>query len=211
MNNKLLGYYNYTVVLTYIGMLFGFTGIALVFEGNFHSALLCLMFAGVCDLFDGAVASTRERTRAEKNFGIQIDSLSDLICFCVLPALIVFGISGKDNCAFMAGALFVLCGLIRLSYFNVDEMERQLAEGGSRKFYYGMPVTLSALFLPIALQICAMLHINPKYVGIVMLVSMALAFLLPFKLKKPQMIGKICMVLCGVAELALLVFGGGDM
>lgn len=211
MNNKLLGYYNYTVVLTYLGMLFGFTGIALVFDGSYHNALLCLMFAGVCDMFDGAVASTMERTRAEKNFGIQIDSLSDLICFCVLPALIVYGISGRDNLAFMAAALYVLCGLIRLSFFNVDEMERQITEGGSRKFYFGMPVTLSALFLPVAMQLCINFKINAKYVGIVMLVLMAFAFLVPFKLKKPQLIGKICVCIAGIAELAFVILGGGDM
>ena len=56
-------------------------------------ALLCLMFAGFCDMFDGKIASTMKRTKQEKRFGIQIDSLSDLICFGALPALIVFHLS----------------------------------------------------------------------------------------------------------------------
>lgn len=211
MEKKPIGFYNYTVVLTYIGMLSGFLGISCVMNGKLHTALICLMVAGICDMFDGAIASTMKRTADEKCFGIQIDSLSDLICFCVLPALIVYGISGRDNLAFMAAALYVLCGLIRLSFFNVDEMERQITEGGSRKFYFGMPVTLSALFLPVAMQLCINFKINAKYVGIVMLVLMAFAFLVPFKLKKPQLIGKICVCLAGVAELAFVILGGGDM
>ena len=44
---KLCGYYNYTVVLTYLGMLFGFTGIIFTMEGTYRQAVLCLMFAGI--------------------------------------------------------------------------------------------------------------------------------------------------------------------
>ena len=86
----MLGIYNYTVILTYLGMLSGFAGILFLLNGNVRGALICLMISGVCDMFDGKVASTKkDRTRSEKRFGIQIDSLSDLICFGVLPALIV--------------------------------------------------------------------------------------------------------------------------
>ena len=84
----MLGVYNYTVILTYLGMLSGFFGILCLFSGHTEGALLCLLGAGVCDVFDGKVASTKkDRTRSEKRFGIQIDSLSDLVCFGVLPAV----------------------------------------------------------------------------------------------------------------------------
>ena len=86
----MLGFYNYTVILTYLGMLTGFYGITCLITGNRKGALVCLMIAGVCDMFDGKIASTMTRTKKEKRFGIQIDSLSDLICFGVLPALIVY-------------------------------------------------------------------------------------------------------------------------
>lgn len=86
----LLGYYNYTVILTYIGMLVAFVGIATALDGNFKKAVICLMVAGVCDMFDGAIASTRPRMPKERRFGIQIDSLCDLICFGVFPALMVY-------------------------------------------------------------------------------------------------------------------------
>ena len=85
----MIGIYNYTVVLTYIGMLSGFAGITFAMHDNLHSALICLVIAGVCDMFDGKIASTMDRTQREKRFGIQIDSLSDLISFGVLPAVIV--------------------------------------------------------------------------------------------------------------------------
>ena len=79
MKKKVLGYYDYTVILTYCGMLFAFCGILSAIEYRFVDSLICLMLAGVCDLFDGTVASTKDRTDSEKRFGIQIDSLSDLL------------------------------------------------------------------------------------------------------------------------------------
>ena len=90
----MLGIYNYTVILTYFGMLVSFTGLTFAIQGDLRTALTCLMISGVCDMFDGKIASTMERTAREKRFGIQIDSLSDLICFGVLPAVITWRLSG---------------------------------------------------------------------------------------------------------------------
>lgn len=103
---KLLGYYNYTVILTYVGLLAGFSGILAALEGSYRSAMLCLMTAGFCDMFDGAIASTRKRTEQEKCFGIQIDSLCDLVCFGVLPAVLVYCM-GSAPSARAASPLFM--------------------------------------------------------------------------------------------------------
>lgn len=74
MKKKLLGYYDYTVILTYCGMLSAFVGILRLLSQDYWNAVVCLMVAGVCDMFDGAVAATKTRTESEKRFGIQIDS-----------------------------------------------------------------------------------------------------------------------------------------
>ena len=68
----MLGVYNYTVVLTYEGMLIGVFGMTRAMQGDLQSALFCLMLAGFCDMFDGKIASTKMRTQQEKRFGIQI-------------------------------------------------------------------------------------------------------------------------------------------
>ena len=109
----LIGFYNYTVVLTYIGMWIGFLGVMLAIKDRYVGSLICLMLAGVCDMFDGTIASTKkDRTRDERTFGIQIDSLSDIICFGVLPAVWVFCVTPKISIAFIAIFVFILCGLI---------------------------------------------------------------------------------------------------
>ena len=206
----MLGFYNYTVILTYIGMLTGFSGITMALMGNTHYALICLMIAGVCDMFDGKIASTMERTDREKAFGIQIDSLSDLICFGVLPAVIVCSRSYMSTMSFCIAGLYVLAALIRLAWFNVDEAERQTLEDGGREIYLGLPVTTAALILPAMTEVMHAMSLDPAKAGPFTLLVMGTAFLTPFKVKKPAMLGKIGMVILGGLSMVLL-FAGFDI
>lgn len=201
----MLGFYNYTVILTYIGMLTGLYGITQVMASNRMAALICLMVAGVCDMFDGKVASTRQRTKSEKRFGIQIDSLSDLICFGVLPAFIVYE-AYKGVLRFVPSGLYVLCALIRLAWFNVDEEERQEKDAKSRRVYRGLPVTLSAAIIPIVMGICGRLNLDAGIVGACTLVIMAIAFITPFKLQKPKFSTMIIMLIIGLIGVCALLF-----
>ena len=200
----LLGFYNYTVVLTYTGLLVAFAGICLTLNGSIFGGVLCLMVAGLCDMFDGAVASTRVRTRAEKRFGIQIDSLCDLVCFGVLPALLVGAVNERSLLSDIICALYVLCALIRLAYFNVLEEERQEETQEGRKSYLGLPVTTIALLIPIAF-----LADGVKLSGIVLLAVVGVAFLLPFRLPKPSRMGQLVIVVLGALEFGVLLLGVG--
>ena len=77
---KLIGFYDYTVILTYLSLISAVGGIALVTSGHPILATFCLLFSGLCDMFDGKVArSKKNRTAEEKSFGIQIDSLTDVV------------------------------------------------------------------------------------------------------------------------------------
>ncbi len=182
----MLGFYNYTVLLTYLGMLTGFTGIICASSGNIRGALICLVIAGLCDMFDGKIASTMERTRQEKRFGVQIDSLSDLICFGVLPALIVYA-SSSGKLRLIPCAVYALCALIRLAWFNVDEEERQDLEGGRRTVYLGLPVTSAALIFPLLIGLGTKVYWQPQTLLHLVMLLTAAAFLTPFRLKKPKL------------------------
>ncbi len=220
----MLGVYNYTVVLTYVGMLFSFAGIHFVFSNNDRSfilALLCLMIAGVMDMFDGKVASTKKnRTPSEKLFGIQIDSMADIISYGVFPSLIVYKLAIGDKqypidhpwqarIVICICALYLLSALIRLSYFNVDEMERQNKTTESRHEYRGLPVTSVAVILPAVFIISYFLGNSrpPIQAAALLLVIMAVAFITPFKMLKPHLIGKTVLILIGVIELTMLLLG----
>lgn len=203
----MIGYYNYTVILTYIGTVFGFIGITYIGDGHLKMALICLMVSGFCDMFDGRVASTMERTKSEKRFGIQIDSLSDLICFGVLPAAIVLKSSGRTALHIAICAIYMLCALIRLAWFNVDEEERQTSEDGHRTVYLGLPVTTSALLLPLFFGVCNSFDLPAEFISPWVLFLIAIAFILPFKLKNPGLTGKLLMLALGIACFALVMFG----
>lgn len=170
-------------------------------------ALICLMVSGFCDMFDGKIASTMKRTKQEKRFGIQIDSLSDLVCFGVLPALISLQCSGKSISHIAISAVFLLCALIRLAWFNVEEEERQTEEEGCRKTFIGLPVTSTALLLPIFAGAGQMLNLPVNAAFSWVLLAIAVAFLLPFRLKKPQLIGMIIMLALGITGFITVMIG----
>lgn len=147
---KLIGFYDYTVILTYLSLISGVLGMFFASQNKLTVAICCLLFSGFCDMFDGVVArSKKNRTADEKSFGIQLDSLCDVICFGVFPAVILFfsGVNSIGGIAILV--LYVLCALIRLAFFNVLETKRQQAEDGCAKFYRGLPVTAAAVIFPL--------------------------------------------------------------
>lgn len=206
MKKKLVGYYDYTVILTYCGMLFAFCGILQVIVQDYWAAVFCLLLAGVCDMFDGAVAATRVRTESEKRFGIQIDSLSDLISFGVLPGLFVYIISDKNILVGWIAALFVLCALIRLAYFNVLEEERQRETEEKRKSYLGVPVTTIAILLPAVYLLYDYKLCKNAVCFPLLLIFMGAGYLLPIEIKKPGAIGKVGILILGVFEALGMIF-----
>lgn len=140
-----------SVLVTYLGVVFGivsmafaFTKMAFVEVEYMRYSLILLMFAGICDMFDGKVARMCKRTEEDKAFGIQIDSLADTVNFLVLPVVIMLSLgmtSIFDVCVY---TLFVLCGISRLAVFNC------IADADTPvKFYSGLPVTSTAIIYPL--------------------------------------------------------------
>lgn len=202
----MIGFYDYTVLLTYMGFIFGMSGIILAINGQIFPAIICLMFSGLCDMFDGRVARTKKkRTNEERHFGIQLDSLSDLVCFGVLPAVIGYSLGIK--CTYLVPLIIIypLAALIRLAYFNVLEITRNSST--PVKEYTGLPVTSSALIFPF-------LYIFRKYLGKyfilvygVLLFVVAVLFVSKIKIKKPGIKVMIGFIIIGVIEILLILAG----
>ena len=206
----MIGFYNYTVILTYISLISSFIGITQAISGNFLTAVFCLIFSGGCDMFDGPVArSCKNRTEQAKTFGIQIDSLCDLVCFGVFPAILNYAyiISINDSLAVFAvavGVLFLLGALIRLGYFNVMEQERQQQTTDRREYYQGLPVTSVALFLPIVFIFRNIIPVDIySYIFNIFMAGMALFFVLNIKIKKPH--GLYTMVLLAISLIMIII------
>lgn len=199
----MIGYYDYTVILTYLSPLSAVAGMALAMTGHPILATICLLFCGLCDMFDGKVARTKKgRTAEEKAYGIQIDSLSDIVAFGVLPAVILMTLCHGCWYAYAIAPLYVLTGLIRLGYYNVTEEIRTQETDDVRKDYSGLPITSAAMIFPIfycsmaVYCFCTYGEILPykdmfagKPIGIVLCALtalIALCFILPFKIRKPR-------------------------
>ena len=184
----LIGFYDYTVILTYLSLFSAVIGMDQAWRGEFTHAIICLFLCGFCDAFDGTVARTKKgRTDDEKTFGIQLDSLCDVIAFGVFPAFLCH-FMGVDGILGMALVFFYcLCALIRLAFFNVLEGNRQKVETGCNKSYRGLPVTSISIIFP-ALYCLKGLLTEPVFLTIlhVMLFSVGFLFILDFSVRKPN-------------------------
>ena len=196
----MIGYYSYTVILTYLSLVFAMAGIHLSFNGMYQWAFICLIMCGICDTFDGMVArSKKNRTEEEKRFGIQIDSLCDLVAFGVFPAILGYNV-GLSSIGWLAIEIFyVLAAVIRLAYFNVQEETRQKETNEKRKYYQGLPVTSASLIFPAVCLLRHFLTVEMTYsiYAWVMFIT-AWAFIINFKVRKPGLKGILVMLVVGI-------------
>ena len=192
-----LGVYDYTVVLTYLSLISSIIGITQAIHGDYKAAIFCLAFSGICDAFDGRVArSKKNRTEDEKNFGIQLDSLCDVICFGLFPAVICYLLGVRGILGLAIVCFYCICAVIRLAYFNVLEGKRQQVEGGCNKTYRGLPVTSIAFILPLTFWLQFLMPDMAFLVLLhVVLLLVGFLFILDFPLKKPDLKG-ILAVIC---------------
>lgn len=158
---RFIGVYDYTVWLTYLSLASAMVGLIQTGRGSLKLAVFCIMFSGFCDMFDGMVARTKkDRTQDEKNFGIQIDSLVDVIAFGVLPAAVFYACGVQSVLGIAVLVFYVTCGVSRLGFFNLLETKRQAnpEESACLKTYRGMPITTSAMITPV---VCAAAWLLP--------------------------------------------------
>lgn len=224
----MIGFYDYTVILTYASLLSAGIGIFVSLSGIGHPywGTFFLLFCGLCDAFDGMVARTKKnRTQMQKSFGIQIDSLTDLVAFGVLPACIGMALTRTSPflrqmfdrnqeaialrfvgvAIFVVLALYILAALIRLAYFNVTEEERQRSEGGTRKVYTGLPVTSAALIFPSVMMLQYLLPMDISFLYFPVVLITGYLFLCKFQIPKLHLRGILVLVGIGILECILLL------
>lgn len=206
----MLGFYNYGVILTYLSLASSVFGVLSILNGpHIVTAIVCLMVSGFLDAFDGTVARTRKNATAqEKSFGIQIDSLCDLVCFGVLPACIggACGLHRPWQLALLV--LFVLAALIRLAYYNVMEMEQQNVDETGKRFFRGLPVTSVAIILPIVYGIMMYSRLF-RWADIILPAMFALigiGYVTNIRIRKPTIYGTIALILFGALVMAAILF-----
>lgn len=183
---KLIGFYDYTIILTYTSLLSAIIGMTNATKGNFTIAIICLAISGICDAFDGMVArSKKNRTKDEKSYGIQLDSLVDVISFGLFPSMICYYMGVNDTLGIIFIFLFCFAAVTRLAFFNVLETARQKKEDGCAKYYRGLPVTTISIIFPVIYILKNFIRKETFIICLyVMLITVAFLFVLDFKVKK---------------------------
>ena len=117
MSKKFVGFWNVSVILTYIELCIAVGSICAAADGKVWPAVIGLALCGLCDMFDGKIARATKRTKDAEVFGIQIDSLCDLVSFGVLPSAIghAMGITGVAMAVTWSAVIVPLVSLVRLA------------------------------------------------------------------------------------------------
>jgi CDP-diacylglycerol--serine O-phosphatidyltransferase len=198
----LIGRYNKSVILTYIGVAVSVTGMLLAINGRITYAFICLIIAGVCDLFDGMVARMTERDDEAKEFGVQIDSLADMTSFAAFPAVIAISIGLNRWYHLVVVAIFVVCAVIRLAYFNIHRT--------TNGYYTGLPVTSCAIIFPFFYCFSFMMS-KPAFIMMFTAVMFITSVFNVLNIRIKKLCGKwygIFSMLAAVSAIFLAVNGG---
>ncbi len=181
--NMFIGKWNKSVILTYIGVIFSISGMYLVIKGHTQFAMGFLILSGICDLFDGHIARIMTRTEEEKLFGIELDSMADVTNFIAFPVVILYMTTSFSFITVCFAGIFAICGIARLSFFNVGAKELE----GRVNFFRGLPVTYTALILPFVYLLS---HILDKYIFqwifIVVYLGIAIFEIIDIQIPKPR-------------------------
>ena len=203
----MIGFYDYTVVLTLLSLAASMIGMTQAMGGYFGRAIIFLALSGLFDTFDGKVARTKKnRTDDEKLYGIQLDSLADVVCFGVFPVAICYLMGLRTGWDAVIFALYGICGVIRLAFFNVLETNRQMKPGGGEKVYHGLPITTIAIVLPITFLLHFVVEANVfRMILRAIMAVIGVLFVVDFRLKKLKN-WQIAVLIVVVGVAALLVF-----
>lgn len=109
--------------------------------GQLYQAALSIFFAMFFDGFDGRVARL---TKTQSEFGVELDSLADVMSFGVAPAMLVYkwALSSLGFAGIFMSFMFAACGALRLARFNV--LAHRSPHGGASRFFVGLPIPLAA-------------------------------------------------------------------
>ncbi|WP_148697872.1 CDP-diacylglycerol--serine O-phosphatidyltransferase [Silvanigrella aquatica] len=141
-------------LITASSLFFGLLAIKYSIDGRMNNdpqefvfAAYAILAAGICDGLDGSVARL---THTQSSFGVQLDSLCDLVSFGVAPAIVIYNYALNDffRLGFCVAFIYAACGALRLARFNV-----QSALGKTNGSFTGIPIPMAAA--PLAVFIMA--------------------------------------------------------
>jgi CDP-diacylglycerol---serine O-phosphatidyltransferase len=132
------GIYILPNLFTSASLFSGFYAIIAAIQGRFEAAAIAIIISAVLDSLDGRVARF---TGTASHFGVEYDSLSDLVAFGVAPAVLAYlwALEPFKRLGWLAACLYVICGALRLARFNVEKNSSDIS------FFKGLPIPAAAI------------------------------------------------------------------
>ena len=178
-----IGYLNLPAVLTLSGLVCACLAVVFAVKGSVPLAAICLIYAGIFDLFDGMVARKCNLSEAEKEYGIYIDTVADMVSFGAAPIFVLVNSGMTAPIEIAAMLLFTCCAGTRLAYFNT------LATSNTEpmRYFIGLPVTYAALIFPVVMLFAFTPEEGLARVPLLItLVIVAVLFVLRVRIPKPR-------------------------
>ena len=158
-------------VLTLAALCSGLTAIRFGLQGEFRLAVIAVIVAAIFDALDGRVA---RRLGVTSQFGAELDSLSDFLCFGVAPALVLYlaSLKGAGSLGWVVTLMFPICSALRLARFNTALLADTPPPAWTGSYFTGVPAPAGALLalvpLVISFEAEAAWPRHPIVVGIVL-------------------------------------------
>ena len=132
-------------IITLSGLSFGLSSIRFALESDFNLAIVCILFAGLCDVLDGMLA---RHLQSESDLGAQLDSLSDFLSFGIAPGLLIYmSIFNQASIGAFAALAFIIFSCLRLALYNVRLEESKTEDGEPDHFFSGIPTPVGAILV----------------------------------------------------------------
>jgi CDP-diacylglycerol---serine O-phosphatidyltransferase len=169
------------VTITSLGLLSGFYSVVSSMNGHFEVAAVMIAIAFVCDGLDGRVARA---SRTSSEFGVEYDSLSDVVAFGVAPACLAYAwaLRPLNGIGIVVAGMFVVCGALRLARFNIQ------TETVDKNRFVGLPIPgAAAMIAGVALAYSYMELESPRMLCSVMApTTLSLALLMISRVPYPS-------------------------
>ena len=132
-------------LITLSGLSFGLSSMRFAIEGEYNLAILCILFAAVCDALDGMLARHLD---SESDLGFQLDSLSDFLSFGIAPGLLMYmAVFNQNSIGAFAALIFIVFSCLRLALFNVLHEKSKNNEAQRIDFFTGIPTPAGAILI----------------------------------------------------------------
>lgn len=161
-------------LMTTASLMLGFWSITQSIQGHWDRAVWGILFAAIADMMDGRIARA---TRSTTKFGVEYDSLADVVSFGLAPALLVYNwaLAPMGQRGWLLASLFAICAALRLARFNVQQNVEE------RNSYQGMPSTFAGGMTGVMVWFVGWLGYEPPFeqaLGLTITVAFVLLALL---------------------------------